>query len=312
VKPLFGSFLPFTSGILVMMRYLPIGCAIVAILGLTYIQIGMTDRFAGTNVTAEQRAELLKLVPKEFGDWQSEDKTVSAEVQRTAGALGMAISRDYRNSRTGEQVGLWLIVGHARDISAHTPNVCYPASGFEMRSRENAVYPISIKGLPDAEFRTNTFFKEDQQTGRSMIRVFWSWFNPGNPDNNGKVVWEAPENPRWRFGNTRALYKMYFTSGMRDQLETADQSACTHFAKEFLPIVDKILADVNDMPGSGVAPKAASADSATTAEGSNESTSTEAIEPAAEAKTEASAETPAEGSAAEASVPAEPVEPAKQ
>ena len=187
----------------------------VLIVGLTIPQIRMTDRLSGTNVSAEQRAELLKLVPKNFGDWHGDDKPVDPMVQKAAGALGMAVSRDYRNARTGERVELWLIVGHARDISFHTPDVCYPASGFEARARENSLYPLVMQGMPETPFWTNTFFKEDELTGRTLKRVFWSWYNPESSDNKGKVVWEAPPNPRWHFGNTRALYKMYFTSDMQ-------------------------------------------------------------------------------------------------
>jgi hypothetical protein len=226
-----------------MTRYIPIVVGLALILGLTYTQIQMTDRLAGTNVTAAQRAELLSSVPMNVGDWHGEDKAVDASVQKTAGAIG-AISRDYRNARTGDKVELWLIVGHARDIAFHTPDICYPASGFEARSKENSLYPMVLQGLPDAPFWTNTFYKEDELTGRRLIRVFWSWYNPTSSENEGKVIWEAPGNARWHFGNNRAIYKMYFTSEMRDPSETAEQSACLRFARDFMPEVDKALAKV--------------------------------------------------------------------
>jgi len=220
-----------------------------AIVGLTIPQIRMSDRFAGSNVSAEQQAELLKNIPKKIGDWQGEDMEIGATVRQTAGAVG-AVSRVYRNSRTGDKVDLWLIVGHGRVISAHTPNICYRASGFEMRAPENSLYPMVFNGQREAPFLTNTFFKEDVLTKRSMIRVFWSWYNTENPDNKGEVVWEAPQNARWYFGNTRALYKMYFTSQMKDPLETADDSACQRFAREFLPIVNNALAETHlQQPG---------------------------------------------------------------
>lgn len=248
-----------------MTRYIPIGLAILVIVGLTIVEIQMTDRFSGANVSAEQRGKLLSMVPKSFGDWQSEDKPVDERVQKTAGAMGLAISRDYRNTRTGEKVGLWLIVGHARDIAFHTPDVCYPSSGFQTRSRENSLYPMVVQGLPDTPFLTNTFYKEDQLTGRTLIRVFWTWFNPEEDDNNGKIIWEAPSNARLRFTNTRALYKMYFSSEMHDHMETAEQSACLHFARDFLPIMDKILSDVNKMQASGTAADVKVGDAATEA-----------------------------------------------
>ncbi len=137
-----------------------------------------------------------------IGDWLGEDMKIDANVRQVAGAVG-AVSRVYRNNRTGDKVDLWLIVGHGRVISAHTPNICYRASGFEMRAPENSLYPMVFPGQREAPFLTNTFFKEDI-TGRSMIRVFWSWYNTENEDNKGQVVWEAPQNSRWYFGNTRA------------------------------------------------------------------------------------------------------------
>lgn len=221
-----------------MTRYLPILLGALLIVGLTIPQIMITDRLSGTNVNAEQRAELLKLVPKDFGDWHGEDKEVDPLVQKTAGAIG-AVSRGYRNTRTGERVDLWLIVGHARDVAFHTPDICYPSSGFEPRGK-NAVYPLVVQGREDTPMWTNTFFKEDV-SGRHLLRVFWTWYNPESPEHKDAVVWEAPTNARWHFGNTRALYKMYFTSEARDMVETPDQSACIRFAKDFLPQVDKAL-----------------------------------------------------------------------
>jgi hypothetical protein len=232
-----------------MTRYLPIVLGVLVIVGLTIPQIQMSDRFSGSNVSAEQRAELLKKIPKKIGDWQGEDMEIDETVRKTAGAVG-AVSRVYRNSRTGEKVDLWLIVGHGRVISAHTPNICYRASGFEMRAPENSLYPMQVDGEREAPFWTNTFFKEDILTKRSMIRVFWSWYNTEDEDHKGEVVWEAPPNARYYFGNTRALYKMYFTSQMKDPLETADESACLRFAKDFLPVVNDALAEVHlNAPG---------------------------------------------------------------
>ena len=225
-----------------MTRYLPIVLGIALIVGLTIPQIRMTDRLSGTNVSAEQRAKLLSLVPKDFGDWHGEDKPVDPNVQKKAGAIG-AVSRDYRNARTGERVDLWLIVGHSRDVSFHTPDVCYQGAGFEARGKENSLYPLVMPGMPETPMWTNTFFKEDV-TGRRLLRVFWTWYNPKSPENSSQVAWEAPSNPRWHFGNARALYKMYFTNEMRDQMETAEQSACLRFAKDFLPEVEKALSTV--------------------------------------------------------------------
>jgi hypothetical protein len=228
-----------------MARYLPILLGVLLIVGLTIPQIKMTDRFAGTNVSAEQRAELFKKVPMNVGDWHGTDMPIDPQVREKAGAVG-AVSRSYRNSRTGEQVDLWLIVGHSRDVSFHTPDVCYPGSGFTARASENSLYPMVFdeKQKEGTPFLTNTFFRESDVSGHQLVRVFWAWYNPENAENEGKVVWEAPSNARWHFGNARSLYKMYFTSLMHDTKETAEQSACVRFARDFMPIVNKALAEV--------------------------------------------------------------------
>jgi hypothetical protein len=109
-----------------------------------------------------------------------------------------------------------------------------------------------LQGLPDAPFWTNTFYKENELSGRQLVRVFWSWYNPESTENGNKIIWEAPGNARWHFGNTRALYKMYFTSEMRDPMETAEQSSCLRFARDFMPEIDKALATVQNKLDPGV------------------------------------------------------------
>jgi hypothetical protein len=220
-----------------MSRYLPIAVGVAAIVVLTVVQSLMSDRFVDSNVTAEQRAALLKNVPLEIGEWTGKDLDVTEEVRDTAGAVG-CISREYTNGRTGERVNLWLIVGHARDISAHTPEICYRGSGFTMRSDTNSLYPFTGQHEP-AHFWTNTFTKEDINS-RELIRVYWAWHNPqpGAP-----VAWAAERYPRWKFGNTRALFKMYFTSRMKEPGETAEDSAAARFGRDFLPVINRVLAD---------------------------------------------------------------------
>jgi hypothetical protein len=232
-----------------MVRYSPIIAAVLLIVGLTYIEVNMTDRLAGTNVSAEQRAALLEKVPSTVGDWHGNDMPVDPNIRKTAGAIG-AVQRTYHNVRTGENVDLWLIVGHAREVSYHTPDVCYPSQGFQARASENSVYPMVFPDQPKTDFLTNTFLLENV-TGQQLKRVFWSWYNPSDKANEGKVVWEAPSNARWHFGNSRALYKMYFTSSMRDPKETAEASACIRFAREFLPEVNKALTEVQGETASG-------------------------------------------------------------
>jgi hypothetical protein len=219
-----------------MMRQVPIILGVLALVGLTVAEARMSGRFEGSDMTEEQFAELLKNVPLEIGDWQGTDQPVGEIERQTAGARGY-VSREYKNTITGESVGIWLIVGHAKDIMRHTPDICYPSSGFIMRAPENSLQSFVFDGQEMGEFFTNTFVKEDL-SGRQLKRVFWSWHKPSD---DGTVEWKAPKIVRWEFGNARSLFKLYFTSNMRSLQETTDESSAMKFAKEFLPVVDRAL-----------------------------------------------------------------------
>jgi hypothetical protein len=78
---------------------------------------------------------------------------------------------------------------------------------------------------------------------------------------------------------------MYFTSEMRDPMETAEQSACLRFAKDFLPEVDKALAQVCDkLQPNGEKADAAKTAGESTAVTPGESTDATKTEPAADDK----------------------------
>jgi hypothetical protein len=219
-----------------MIRQVPVILGVLALIGFTVAEARMSGRFQGSDMTEEQFTALLKNVPETIGDWHGTDLPVEEQVKKTAGARGY-VSRAYKNSITGDVVTVWLIVGHAKDIVRHTPDICYPSSGFTTRAPENSLQPFVFDGKSLGDFYTNTFVKEDN-AGRQIVRVFWSWFKPAE---DGKVTWKAPKIVRWEFGNAPSLYKLYFTSAMKDFRETTDESACMKFAKEFLPVADKAL-----------------------------------------------------------------------
>jgi hypothetical protein len=219
-----------------MFRQVPVILGVLALIGFTVAEARMSGRFQGSDITEEQFAELLKKVPMEIGDWHGEELPVEDQVKKTAGARGY-VSRAYKNAKTAEVVTIWLIVGHSKDVVRHTPDVCYPSSGFKTMAPENSRQTVVFEGQPEADFYTNKFIKEDA-TGRQLVRVFWSWYKP---QEDGKVVWKAPKIVRWEFGNARSLYKLYFTNNMRDYRETTDESASMKFAEVFLPVVDQAL-----------------------------------------------------------------------
>lgn len=231
-----------------MMRQVPIILGVIALLGFTWAEARVSGRFQASNMTPEEFEALLKKVPMNIGEWEGTDLPVDDRVKRVSGAKGY-VSRNYKNAITGEEVSIWLIVGHSKDVVRHTPDVCYPSSGFTQRAPENSMQPFVFDGETMGDFYTNSFVKEDG-LGRQLVRVFWSWYKPSE---DGAVTWKAPKIVRLEFGNTPSLYKLYFTSNMRDIRETTDESVCMKFAKEFLPVVDKALS-TSQVPATAEAP----------------------------------------------------------
>lgn len=217
--------------------YIPVAVAVVLIASMTFWESVYSDRFTGSSITAEEFNQKFASLPKKVGPWVGVDKPVAEETLNTAGAVSY-ISRVYKNEDTGEEVDLWLIVGHARDISRHTPDICYPSQGFAMDGTQ-LKQEISAVGTNDkAEFHSARFRKEAALgAGGPLVRVFWAW----NPNTDDEKSWVAPSNSRLAFGNNTALYKMYFTSAMKERDESVTDNIAYKFAQVMLPKVNATL-----------------------------------------------------------------------
>lgn len=222
-----------------MLKYLPFIVVSLAIAPLAAWHWQMMDWVWSDNIPAKQCAYLLETeIPMQIGDWVGKDYEVDKKVLDTAGADGY-INRSYTNEKTGEQVSIWFIVGHFKDVAQHTPNVCYRAAGFEEVGKDD-LQAINIDGLPTSRFRTAKFRKQIGSQ-EAFQRVFWAWWKPeeleeGESADSVNIAWSSPEDPRLEFGFCRALYKLYFTTET-DADGRADESVCLKFAEEFLPLV---------------------------------------------------------------------------
>ncbi|MDC0936612.1 exosortase-associated EpsI family protein [Pirellulales bacterium] len=214
--------------------FVPLGIVVVLLITITVIEARISDRFTTSAVSAADFVARFKEVPMDVGPWRGTNNDVDEQVKETAGAVGH-VSRTYTNTTTGAQVDLWLIVGHARDILRHTPNVCYRSAGFRQLGTVNK-HPIEVEGGGEAVFATAQFLKEDNHS-RNQVRVFWAW-NGNEPD---KEKWEAPDGRRLYYGNNRALYKIYFTSAVLTDEEHAGDSVAVDFAELMLPHVNTAL-----------------------------------------------------------------------
>ncbi|MDZ4657772.1 MAG: exosortase-associated EpsI family protein [Bythopirellula sp.] len=235
-------------------------------------QFYLRDYWSQPGLEAGIMGERFQKVPKEIGDWKGQDLSVDEQVKKTAGAVKY-VSRLYKNEETGREVKLWLIVGHSRDICRHTPNICYPSSGFRQDGRQIR-HQVALEDMEPGQFFTGKFIKDDVH-GRHAERVFWAWNHPDSDK------WEAPSDPRQHYGLSRALYKMYFTSNVLANEDTAQDNVAAEFAALMLPEVDKAL-----FPESHTAKASASTDKADETALMEVETVEEADEPAETESTE--------------------------
>jgi hypothetical protein len=213
---------------------LPIVLAVVLITVVTVVEgIYLKDRWGLPGVEAAELGQRFSRVPKKIGNWTGIDMPVSAEVKERSGAVNF-VSRRYTHEGTGLSVDLWLIIGHARDIIRHTPNICYPSSGF-LQQGSQLRHTVFYDGDKEARFFTSKFQKEDRLV-RQTQRVFWAWNHPE------LHKWDAPDKARFHYGMaTRALYKMYLTSVVTANEDTLDDNSAAKFAEIVLPVIDAAL-----------------------------------------------------------------------
>ncbi len=213
---------------------LPVALALIAIVSLSFYEgFYVKDRWNEPGAEAAQLGVRFAQVPLNIGEWEGEDLPVDEEIRKRAGAVNY-VSRRYTHLKTGKMVTLWLIVGHSRDIWRHTPNICYPRSGFRQAGSQLR-HHIDLDNGDAGVFYTAKFDKEDAFS-HTIQRVFWTF---SHPERGG---WEAPKNgARYEYGLAKALYKLYFTSSVLQDEDTIEESVATDFAKVMLPAIDAAL-----------------------------------------------------------------------
>lgn len=205
---------------------LPIAAAVL-LMGVSCYYQGMWSERWGSSPEMLIYPQQLYQVPLVVGEWEGQDIGESDNRTKEISGSRGEFNRVYKNA-AGEEVHVMLMCAHFRDIFSHTPEICYPAAGFEILNPPEQVV------IDDSEFFTTTFRKSDNVSGTRDERGYWSW------SSNGK--WYAPENERETFAGERALYKLYvFTTVPTREGARSDKDVCGDFIRAFMPAVTTAL-----------------------------------------------------------------------
>jgi hypothetical protein len=120
----------------------------------------------------------LDQLPETFGDdWKSvkgEDRKLDDQTMRITGGTAYKI-RTYANDLTGVLVTILILFGPAEPVLPHTPQICYPSSGFapdDPSTLRTIEFPIGTAKPGEATTARATFLAETyaKPNGRQMLR----------------------------------------------------------------------------------------------------------------------------------------------
>ena len=210
--------------------WLAVTCAILSVSG--GIRYWRDQQFRNLAIEHANCPFKLDEFPTELGTWHAEegmDAQLDPETARIAGSKQHLI-RVYRDGKTGETATVLLLYGAADSVFAHSPDVCYPASGF----RPFGGGPVDRKlttatSATPAVFRTSYFKKTV-----SGLDQYWEVFCTFR--HNGQ--WLNDLASRWKmFRANPAMFKIQIqrqTSGL-----ITDDSPTESLLKGIIDEVDR-------------------------------------------------------------------------
>lgn len=140
-------------------------------------------------------AHTIKLADYAANDWPSEMPVK----ERSRVTCKQYLSPSGRTPAT-----VSITSGPAGAVSTHTPDVCYPGSGFKM-VRQPRTESIDLPGGGTATYLVAEFEKKTATT-YDRHRVRWSWTTDG--------TWTVPSNPRFAFFTAPELFKLYVVTAV--------------------------------------------------------------------------------------------------
>ena len=174
----------------------------------------------------------LKTIPVTIGDWkmQGTETVLDDLTTRITGSTDHII-RTYVDEMTGVTLSVLVLFGPAEPVLPHTPQVCYPSSGFQAIG--NPVdRDIKIDDTETARFRSSVFVKSG---GRSLIRntVYHSFLltGPWTPNIGNEKF--PRKNP--------GIFKVQIQRRVVDGEKLDGDEPIEEFVQKLLPVLDTMI-----------------------------------------------------------------------
>ncbi|MBL8798794.1 MAG: exosortase-associated EpsI family protein [Planctomycetia bacterium] len=211
-----------------MFRQAPYLVAFAIVTGAGLLHGLWSDRWQASDAP-EVAAERLRSLPLTIGDWEGTEMELDGMQAQRAEIRG-SVQRRYAHRASKQEILVVLLCGRPGPIAAHSPEVCYPGSGFQ---QEAARKKHQVTPAPDAvpmPFWQATFVKEAFPV-KEQLRVYWGW-NPGDG-------WKIADEPRMAFARYPMLCKLYLIH--RSLAGDGATDPCPEFMNQLLPAVNAAL-----------------------------------------------------------------------
>lgn len=134
----------------------------------------VAPQLRATTSLADQRPpiDLENMVPRQFGEWREQTglamQLVDPEMQASLDRIyNKTLSRTYVNS---EGYRIMLSIAYGRDqrdaLQAHKPEVCYPAQGFQLKTKGHLILQLPHRAIAATRLTT-------QLGGRNEPITYW-------------------------------------------------------------------------------------------------------------------------------------------
>ena len=117
-------------------------------------------------------------LPMTIDAWKGQNATMDPRIVRGSGSTDI-VTRRYINQRTGVSLDVVILYGPTSDMFIHTPELCYPAAGFEILPG-TVERPIAVEGTgaETVPFRSLAFTKGEGGLADTQ-EVYYSLFYDG-------------------------------------------------------------------------------------------------------------------------------------
>lgn len=202
------------------------------------------DRLCRSMVSGGNQEQMLTVageavdkLPESIGAWRAVESPDLPESALAMLQCRAHKSRVYVNDETGERVSMILLVGVPGPLVAHTPEICYGSSAFEIIG---GTEPEVVRGTGDQADTLNRVRFQSKTLGGENQQVYYGWRPPAGR-------WKAPKNPRLDLTGWPLLYKIQLatvdgaSSENRADRAEPKESVNRRFLEVLLPVLDSLL-----------------------------------------------------------------------